>query len=268
MACERLLGYDAMMNRRHLLYAASAFALPIQRLQAIAADQPWTAVFHVGGFDGKTWKAGVQITLLPGWKTYWRVPGAAGIAPAIDLQGANLKSVEMFYPLPMRLKAGEDDVIGYKDDVVFPLLLEPVNANEPLSVKLSAFLGVCDQVCIPVKLETELAFQKTKGSTSSEATILKWIGKVPAPSTGLVQEAGVAMGENGNPIVKLRFARAVLDVFAEGKSSHYFHLPVFSGNDATMRVSGAKTVDDLKGQQLRLTITTENGGVEETVTIV
>src|SRR5690606_14977149 len=37
---------------------------------------------------------GIEIDLAPGWYTYWRMPGEAGIAPVLDWSGSsNLASV-------------------------------------------------------------------------------------------------------------------------------------------------------------------------------
>ena len=34
--------------------------------------------------DGATVRAGIEIRLAPGWKTYWRYPGDSGIPPRFD----------------------------------------------------------------------------------------------------------------------------------------------------------------------------------------
>src|SRR6056297_1113481 len=45
--------------------------------------------------------AALRLTLAPGWKTYWRAPGDAGIPPAFDWSGSrNLKGVAFHWPAP------------------------------------------------------------------------------------------------------------------------------------------------------------------------
>ena len=43
--------------------------------------------------------AALRITLAPGWKTYWRAPGEAGIPPRFDWTGSdNLSAVTVHWP--------------------------------------------------------------------------------------------------------------------------------------------------------------------------
>ena len=45
--------------------------------------------------------AALQITLAPGWKTYWRQPGDTGIPPRFDFSGSeNLTILDVIYPAP------------------------------------------------------------------------------------------------------------------------------------------------------------------------
>jgi DsbC/DsbD-like thiol-disulfide interchange protein len=250
------------MNRRTFLL--SSLVAPFA---AHAEGTPWQARFLRGQFDGTAWRAGLHIMLQPGWKTYWRVPGASGIAPSITVTGENLKTSTVLYPVPQRLKAGEDDVIGYKDEVVFPLLLEPLDFAKPMSVNLKSFLGVCDAVCIPVQYETTAAFEPAGAATADDALLAAWITRLSKPVTDVVA-AATAVVEQGKPSLKLLLAKPVQDIFAEGKPTYYFNTPQFAESSAVLAVSGATTTDELKGQSIRLTMTTEQGGVEQMVTIV
>src|ERR1700756_3095103 len=60
-------------------------------------------------------RAGVEIKLAPGWKTYWRYPGDSGVPPRFDFAGSqNVKSVEIAWPAPHRLSDESGITIGYK----------------------------------------------------------------------------------------------------------------------------------------------------------
>ena len=51
-------------------------------------------------------RAGVEIKLKPGWKTYWRYPGDSGVPPVLDFsESQNVKSVTV-------LLSGADAVSG------------------------------------------------------------------------------------------------------------------------------------------------------------
>ena len=44
---------------------------------------------------GDVHRAGIEIRLAPGWKTYWRYPGDSGVPPRFDFSGSrNVKSVD------------------------------------------------------------------------------------------------------------------------------------------------------------------------------
>src|SRR4030088_1798170 len=74
-------------------------------------------------------RAGVEIRLAPGWKTYWRYPGDSGVPPRFDFSGSqNVKSVTVRFPAPKRLPDESGITIGYKHDVVFPLDIVPGDA--------------------------------------------------------------------------------------------------------------------------------------------
>ena len=46
--------------------------------------------------------AAVELQLAPGWKTYWRSPGDAGIPPTFDWSGSdNVRSVRIHWPAPL-----------------------------------------------------------------------------------------------------------------------------------------------------------------------
>src|SRR5438105_13589820 len=43
----------------------------------------------------------LQVKLPPGWMTYWRNPGEAGLAPKIDSAGSkNIREIKISYPAP------------------------------------------------------------------------------------------------------------------------------------------------------------------------
>lgn len=67
-------------------------------------------------------RAGVQIRLAPGWKTYWRSPGDAGVPPQFEFAGSeNVKAITVLWPAPQRFLEDGVTLIAYKGDVTFPL---------------------------------------------------------------------------------------------------------------------------------------------------
>ncbi|MEX0310173.1 MAG: protein-disulfide reductase DsbD domain-containing protein, partial [Tateyamaria sp.] len=103
--------------------------------------------------------AAIRLDLAPGWKTYWRAPGDAGIPPQFDWSRArNLGSVSISWPTPEVSQQNGMQSIGYTDQVVIPLHLTPVDAGRPIRLRTTLSMGVCSDVCLPheVTLDTWL----------------------------------------------------------------------------------------------------------------
>src|SRR4029077_1413105 len=63
--------------------------------------------------DAAPLRAGVEIRVKPGWHTYWRYPGAAGVPPRFDFAGSqNVKTVDVLWPAPQRLPERVPGAIG------------------------------------------------------------------------------------------------------------------------------------------------------------
>lgn len=110
--------------------------------------------------------AAFRIQLAPGWKTYWRAPGDAGIPPQFGWKGSrNLKSVEFHWPTPSVHDQNGMRSIGYEGDVIIPVELTPNSADGPdIRLRGQMELGVCHDVCIPVsaKFDAELGRSEVK----------------------------------------------------------------------------------------------------------
>ncbi|MFG1489553.1 protein-disulfide reductase DsbD domain-containing protein, partial [Oceanospirillum sp. HFRX-1_2] len=86
--------------------------------------------------DRRTLKAGLEIKMDDGWKTYWRTPGAAGIPPVVKATSGNIDSIQLHYPAPLRLDFQGLQLYGYEKKVIFPLdiALKPTADNSNLAL--------------------------------------------------------------------------------------------------------------------------------------
>jgi DsbC/DsbD-like thiol-disulfide interchange protein len=101
--------------------------------------------------------AGIEIKLKPGWHTYWRYPGDAGIPPHFDFGGSqNVKSVDVRWPAPKRLPEGSVMTIGYDRDVTLPLDVVPNDPAKPVTLRMKADYAICEKVCSPADGKAEL----------------------------------------------------------------------------------------------------------------
>ncbi|MER2510189.1 protein-disulfide reductase DsbD domain-containing protein [Amaricoccus sp.] len=141
--------------RRLLRFLAAVIAA-----QPALADEPVIAaqgLARVALLDG--WRqpdgsrmAAIEITLAPGWHTYWRVPGAVGIPPEFEWsQSRNLASVTYEWPRPVIFDNAGLPGIGYAGQLVLPILLTPTAADQPIDLSLDLFFGVCRDICVPAE---------------------------------------------------------------------------------------------------------------------
>lgn len=98
----------------------------------------------------------LHLTMANGWKTYWRSPGDAGIPPSFDWSGSeNLRAVHFHWPRPHVFTLNGMTTVGYKNDLVLPIEVIPVDPSLPVRLRATVELGVCDDICIPASLSLD-----------------------------------------------------------------------------------------------------------------
>jgi DsbC/DsbD-like thiol-disulfide interchange protein len=263
-----------LMKRRELFFAA--LGLPGFSLTAQAGNgQRYSARLVSGETKQGIWRAGIDIALDDGWKTYWRVPGDAGVAPQFDWsRSRNVKSLTMLWPAPRRYADDGGETIGYKGRIVFPVDVAAANPAHPIDLALDAFFGVCEKICIPVKLEMSLVQSTPEPADAS--LIAAFAGRVPrkvdAGSPFRVAQAALMETEGKFDLV-LRLEGSGfdkdLDIFVEGSDFVYFRSPrPASGKGMVLLpVDGLKGAQELKGRGLTLTMTAGDIRLEQDVTV-
>ena len=130
--------------------------------------------------------AALHLELAPGWKTYWRAPGDAGIPPRFDWRGSsNLGTIAISWPTPKVFDQNGMRSVGYENVLTIPLKITPNAAGKPVRLRARMELGICADVCIP----HELSFDATIDAKETKP--------VPAIAAALAQrpytasEAGV-----------------------------------------------------------------------------
>jgi DsbC/DsbD-like thiol-disulfide interchange protein len=94
--------------------------------------------------------AGVEIRLAKGWKTYWRTPGD-GIGPRFDWAGSrNVAAEQVLWPVPQYFRDAAGEYNGYKNGVIFPVLISPRDLGAPVRLELALEYAVCSDICVPV----------------------------------------------------------------------------------------------------------------------
>jgi len=105
---------------------------------------------------------GLRMQLAPGWKTYWRSPGDAGIPPHFDWSGSeNLNGVGVTWPAPVVFLTAGMRTIGYTGDVVLPIALAPQTSGEPITLNATVDIGVCSDICVPHRMTLNAVIDDT-----------------------------------------------------------------------------------------------------------
>jgi DsbC/DsbD-like thiol-disulfide interchange protein len=178
--------------------------------------------------DGANLRAGIEMRLAPGWKTYWRYPGDSGIPPRFDFsKSRNVKSVTVRWPAPQRLADESGTSIGYKHDLIFPLDVVPEDRGKSVTLALAIDYGVCEKICVPVDAKVELTISGKP--TEHDARIAAADARVPKPAA-LGQDGALsirAVTREGSRIaVDVAYpAGESVDLFAEGPTADWA-LPV------------------------------------------
>ncbi len=102
---------------------------------------------------GKPFTAGLLLHMVPGWHTYWKFPGDAGIPTEIKWHlPEGWKVGPMQWPIPLKLnEPGDIQIYGYHDEVLLmQQITPPASISEKnISLKADASWLVCEKICIP-----------------------------------------------------------------------------------------------------------------------
>ena len=113
----------------------------------------------------ETIKGMMEVRLAEGWKTYWRDPGASGIPPQIDVSASSgVSDVTIHYPTPVWIDNPYGDFAGYEAPVDLPITMTR-NANGATRLVAAVFMGICEDICIPVQTRFEMTIDYAQGTT-------------------------------------------------------------------------------------------------------
>ncbi|MCB1497559.1 MAG: hypothetical protein KDJ86_17395 [Bauldia sp.] len=230
-----------------------------------------------GGLDADGALTGaIEIELAPGWHTYWRTPGAAGIPPRSDFSmSGNVGDLTIRYPAPHRYDDGYAISNVYQGRVVLPLVIDVGDVTRPVDLRLSLDIGVCHDVCIPAHFD--VAVEAPPGATDAEAARVitdAWTQVPGPPEPAVLAVAGLERtgGTDRRPEYAVTIVNAdagPVDVFVEGPADWYAGVPEPSGGGDGSIYSvafdrlGAKTPIDQA--RFVVTIVAGNRAIEQTV---
>jgi DsbC/DsbD-like thiol-disulfide interchange protein len=232
-----------------LALAVMAGAAPARAQDASAWDKEAHAAARliagvaVKSPDATYLRAGLELRLDPGWKTYWREPGDSGVPPTFDFSGSeNVKAVTVAWPAPERFPDGAGgNSIGYVGHLILPLRVVPQDATKNAALHAKLGYAICSNLCVPAEANLTLTLT---GNGAEEAAIAREELRVPRRvAAGPGKDFGVvaAHREPGSPhdrvIVTVAAAKdAAIDLFVEGPTPDWsLPLPESAGSDGDLR---------------------------------
>jgi thiol:disulfide interchange protein len=205
---------------------------------------------------GDTIWAGVDMKMDPGWHTYWKNSGAAGLPTKIEWQlPPGVTAGEIQWPLPEKLPPVEVTTYGYENEVMLLVTLTLASNLPAVPVDLKAKVSwlECKEVCVPANASVEAKLSiggETKPSTDT-ALIQSWQAKLPKPSDSLSASAMWGKPANGDSrtlAIQLSAPpKAQVDFFPDAYDSFEVQAKTMSVSDEAGRFNLLKDVKKFSG---------------------
>ncbi|RAZ92821.1 hypothetical protein DPM33_02820 [Mesorhizobium hawassense] len=178
----------------------------------------------------------LDIALKPGWKTYWRDPGDAGVPPQLDISGStNVADAQLSFPPPQRHDDGYGKWAGYDRPVSLPVTFTLSSPGQPASIDANIFLGICETICIPVQTRLSVDPGSDPDNATDAALVKTALATLPSPARsdfGITVQSGdhetlvVQAQSPGDP--------ESVDFFIAGERDYMFGAPVRSEKDGKL----------------------------------
>lgn len=209
----------------------------------------------------------LHIELKPGWKTYWRDPGASGVPPQIDIsKAANIARAELSYPAPGRHDDGYGGWAGYDRSVALPVTFSLANPKEKTIIDAGVFLGICQTICIPLQAQLKVDPAEDADNPGDAELVKAALSSLPGKSSAAFG-AKALPGEKDRLVVETTAPGLPenVDLFVAGEQGYLFGAPTRAEKDGKLVFSIpilGRPGKAAQGEGLPYTLTTPSGAVE------
>lgn len=184
-------------------------------------------------------RGALEVDLLPGWKTYWRDPGEAGVPPTItvdDTSGVALS--EIGFPAPERFNDGYSEWAGYKHSVALPFTLTFDKAETAGPIVASVFIGICETICIPVQGELDIDPASDPDNAADSAVVEAALDALPSPALDGFSASIVEDGDDALTVAaQAPGAPETADLFLASAAGYVFGTPERTVKDGKLSFS-------------------------------
>lgn len=269
-----------------LLLTALALGAGASSLRAAPPHPGATLRLVVAGVvDGRP-QVGLEIALEPGWKTYWRTPGDAGIPPFLDWsKSQGLTGLELRFPAPVRFGEEGARSIGYVAPVILPIDVA-FEGRGPATLDIDVQVGICHDICLP--LAAHFAAVLDPAATIDRDALARLTAAralVPQPAAPEALPRVVALERDPSSAVPALLAKVEMppetagpcgdacDVLVEGPSDDWaLPLPEKIGESGGRQIwrfalDGMPKGATIEGAELRFTLRARDRAVEQRLTL-
>ena len=169
-------------------------------------------------------RAGIEIKMKPGWHTYWRYPGDAGVPPRFDFAGStNVKVAKVLYPAPQVHSDSGGQSLGYSDSVIFPVAVTPKDPGKPATLRVKVDYAVCEKLCVPAEGNAEVTL--SAGDSAQDSALQAAEARVPKKVAAADLKLTARRVDGGaKPLVMVELAPpdgGPVQIFAEGPTPEW-----------------------------------------------
>ena len=222
-------------------------------------------------------RAGIEIKLASGWKTYWRYPGDSGVPPRFDFaRSDNVADITIGWPAPQRFVDDGTTSIGYVGNLILPLRVVARDPAKPVQLRLDLDYAICEKLCMPAEAKLEL---QLNGEASSEEKRIATAETLMPKASRIGDDSALAIrtvrregsGPSSRVIVDVSLPAGAdkVDLFAEGPTAQWaLPVPELVGGapQGTKRfafvIDGVPPGERPEGAQLRLTAVSAERAIE------
>jgi DsbC/DsbD-like thiol-disulfide interchange protein len=252
-----LLAATLLSTTAPVLAGATAWqeVAPDVRLRLVSSD--------VLSAEGTT-MAALEVDMPEGSKTYWRVPGESGIPTEINISGSSgISDGRILWPFPqIDDSAGVTDFVYYGPTVLpLDLKVDGTSANLAASVTM----GICSDVCMPVKASFSLPLGFSKPDHSEGLRIAQAVARVPIPWDGDADAIGAVDFDAATGTLSVEVASPSVQpeslLVDTGIADAFFGAPQKrpDGRLVTLPLLGQGSSAELAGRKVELSFMTDEG---------
>lgn len=214
-------------------------------------------------------KGMLDIQLKPGWKTYWRDPGDAGVPPTIDVSAnPDIERVDIDFPVPQRHDEGDFQWAGYDHPVALPVTFTFKAGSGSSPIDADVFLGVCETICVPVQAKFSVDPAAASDDPLDQAGVTAAFAAIPeAAKPGF----SVTLADNSPTHATFEASfegtPSTAELFVAGADGYVFSTPVRQERDGKtfFAVEVTRPDETPLGPGLHYTLATDAGAVSGVV---